>query len=1386
MADYIVKVQTIHGELKELSIIFLEQAPAAALLVGLTSAYKVTRKMLLTSSAKDLTFAKVSSALLFAEKDSTAQAKAYALRAPVPQASVASAPFQRNRFPACTYVDKYGNRKGHVCGGTNHPLATCFKKKDDEWYAIHGVDKKPPNWMHPRKANLVEVQDPALASASDSALADVHINLFPGTAMINEASSQYIGSSQAPQYIEFTLDSGATHTVLKETLSFKPYATPIPFLGADSSVTTFAKGSSTVPCPAFPSGSVTGIFSNPTVLYHHQLRHPNFRTLADMASKKLLLGLPASLPPPPDSPAPTCLDCTKIKLRQQPHPASPSVAAAPLDLVHMDVWDPAPIAARGGHRYFLLIVDDHTKAEAPEAIMAWVNQAHTTFGTKVKRLHSDGGGEFCNTKLETFCSFLGILQNFTLPDSPQQNGIAESRNHTLVQITRCLLSHSHAPLSAGIRPLPCRPPLQFVSPPASPRHHPHHALARENTHYSPPSRLGGCSSTGTCHSMLSDHSDSSCWGDVPSTLLEDRHEVPCDLHAVIPQLSHIFPDITASPSLNFSENPTIPIPLIVQEARSGPHAAEWRAAMEAECEAFARNHSFDDETPPPGVNIVGGKWLFRVKQLPDEAPMFKARYVAKGFTQQQYFDFFKTFSPTSKPPTVRTLLDETVFMDRPEGFPGEFPPNTVWKLNPPVYGLKQASSEWHNKVKEVLLSLDFHPSSADPTLFIHRHSEPFYILIYVDEFILVAKDSAQMIFVQAALSKALLMKDLGDLKHYLGMEITHDHEARTISLSQEFYINNVLKRFEMELCTPMATPLPLQHLLTAPAVPTPEACSEPYPELVGSLMYAMMCTRPDLAYPVTVLSRYVAPGRFTELQWSAAKWRSTRSSSVSLSSCETELYVGTMVAHEARWLTFLLQELGYPQPTPTLWCDNKSTIHLSQDPLYHTRTKHIELRHFFIRDLVQREQLNVDYVASDCNLADLFTKPLGKVPHHRLLGTMGLWSNPEVGAGGVEGGGAGCVGLKEKPLLSNPFFLNPFFLNLFFLKPFFLNPFFLNPFFLNPFFLNPFFLHPFFLNPFFLNPFFLHPFFLNPFFLNPFFLNPFFLNPFFLHPFFLHPFFLNPFFLNPFFLNPFFHLPLNPPHAQGAMRRCVQAALKEGAMRRRVLSGLKEVGQAVRSGRAKCVVLAPNVEEVPGAGGLDAALTSILSDAATRSIPVVVALSRRRLAKVSAGVECGGLWCCQVAHACMLPSPPLLSLHAPLSSPLELPCSPLELACSPLELACSPLLLPLSGLELPALPGECHGHFERQWAVPAPQCPHPLLNSCPSPVTPHFITSLSIHPHQALNRPRCRVSAVAILDDNGAHRLLKSMLAEAERGRKLWQEGQAGQDGREGQEAVGA
>ncbi|CAI7783029.1 unnamed protein product [Closterium sp. NIES-53] len=238
------------------------------------------------------------------------------------------------------------------------------------------------------------------------------------------------------------------------------------------------------------------------------------------------------------------------------------------------------------------------------------------------------------------------------------------------------------------------------------------------------------------------------------------------------------------------------------------------------------------------------------------------------------------------------------------------------------------------------------------------------------------------------------------------------------------------------------TPLSVGHHLSPPT--SPSTSSHPYPELVGSRMYTMVSTRPDLAYPISVLARFVGTGKHTEEHWQAAKrvlrylhgtkdyvlnlggpslpllsgysdsswadsrpdrrssqgygfslgsglisWRSTRSSAITLSSCEAELYAATMAAQEARWLTFLLEELGAPQLCPTIWCDNASTIHLTKDAVFHGRPKHIELHHFFIRDLVQAGHLRLDKIDSATDLADIFTKAL---PHaaHSSLHLLGL------------------------------------------------------------------------------------------------------------------------------------------------------------------------------------------------------------------------------------------------------------------------------------------------------------------------------------------------------------------------------------------------------------
>ncbi|CAI7873824.1 unnamed protein product [Closterium sp. NIES-54] len=259
-------------------------------------------------------------------------------------------------------------------------------------------------------------------------------------------------------------------------------------------------------------------------------------------------------------------------------------------------------------------------------------------------------------------------------------------------------------------------------------------------------------------------------------------------------------------------------------------------------------------------------------------------------------------------------------------------------------------------------------------------------------------------------------------------------------------VQQVLQRFGFTYSSPQATPLPTRHSLSA--LPSDESVesSGPYAELVGCLMYLMTCTRPDLAYPLSILARYVAPGRHRPEHMAAAKrvlrylcstsgmglvlggrspvvltghadaswaddqatqrssqgytfglgsgsvsWRATRSSSVLGSSCEAEIYAGAMAAQELRWLTYLLTDLGeQPRSPPVLYVDNKAMLALCREQRLEHRTKHIALRYFLARELQQRGQLRLAYVASEANTADVFTKALAPCDHQRCCTQLGL------------------------------------------------------------------------------------------------------------------------------------------------------------------------------------------------------------------------------------------------------------------------------------------------------------------------------------------------------------------------------------------------------------
>ncbi|CAI7847119.1 unnamed protein product, partial [Closterium sp. NIES-53] len=295
--------------------------------------------------------------------------------------------------------------------------------------------------------------------------------------------------------------------------------------------------------------------------------------------------------------------------------------------------------------------------------------------------------------------------------------------------------------------------------------------------------------------------------------------------------------------------------------------------------------TYVDAVPPSRANIVDCMWIFGVKRPSGSPPAFKARYVARGFSQRQGVDYFHTFSPTPKMTTLRVLLHiaaqrdyelhsldfitpflqgsrhEEIWLRRPSGFTGSFPAGTQWSLRWLVYGLRQAPHEWHDTLRTTLVALGYAPSTADSSLFLRTDSSltPFYVLVYVDDLVLATADTEALTLVKSDLQKRHTCTDLGELRSYLGLQIIRDRARHTITLTQSHMVHQVLQRFGFQFSLPQPTPLSIGQSLSAPPLDKSVEPSGPYPELLGCLMYLMTCTRPDLAYPLSLLARYMAP-----------------------------------------------------------------------------------------------------------------------------------------------------------------------------------------------------------------------------------------------------------------------------------------------------------------------------------------------------------------------------------------------------------------------------------------------------------------------------------------------------------------------------------------------
>ncbi|CAI7931295.1 unnamed protein product, partial [Closterium sp. NIES-54] len=192
----------------------------------------------------------------------------------------------------------------------------------------------------------------------------------------------------------------------------------------------------------------------------------------------------------------------------------------------------------------------------------------------------------------------------------------------------------------------------------------------------------------------------------------------------------------------------------------------------------------------------------------------------------------------------------------------------IYVVKVPPLGANVVNGMWIFRVKRPPGSPP--PSSADPSLFVRRGSTPLFVLVYVDDVVFATADRVALAEKKLELQKRHTCTDLGELRHYLGLQITKERAARTITLSQSHMVQQVLQRFELQHSSVQRTPLAIDHRLTGPFRDEPFEPSGPYADLVGCLMYLMTCTRPDLAFPLSILARFVAPGRHHPVHWTAA------------------------------------------------------------------------------------------------------------------------------------------------------------------------------------------------------------------------------------------------------------------------------------------------------------------------------------------------------------------------------------------------------------------------------------------------------------------------------------------------------------------------------------
>ncbi len=927
----------------------------------------------------------------------------------------------------------------------------------------------------------------------------------------------------------------------------------------------------------YPTSKETALVGNSIEVWHHRLAHIQPSTILEMSKSQAVQGLNIENSSRKLS---NCTGCVLGKGHRAPIPKkSDTRAQKPLELVHSDVNGPLDITSLGGSRYFVTFIDDFsrwtslftmkTKSEVFECFKRFHAYAEKHTGARIgsvnvikrtsktaeelKAIRTDNGGEYISNEFKSYLLKHGIQHQLTVAYTPQQNGVAERMNRTLLDCVRSLLHTAKLDKKFWAEALAT---AVYIRNRMVSRSLPKHVTPHQRWMGKEPDlshlRVFGCkcwfvlpkfkvkkldarSKEGLMMGYSTQSKGYKIW-DIESARMIVSRDVTFNEQSVGPsgielplngenssnivdpggavkeEVDDNIDSTQVSPTDNESSNndnsdsdfedaqdsPKQPlrrsarisqktgewwkskgllaqaliigeVPTSFKVATSPENLSFWTPGIDREHDCLVRNHTWNLVDYNPGMKVLPCKYVFKVK---NSKP--KVRLVALGCRQTYGIDYNETYAPVVSLTTVRTILatvaymdleleqmdvvtaflngdlHEDVYMRIPEGLSSPDNAGKVCKLRKSLYGLKQSPRQWYAKMHEFLVNeLQFVSSPNDPCLYTqHKDSNILIIALYVDDLLIAGNSKSDIETIKKELSNKFEMKDLGNAKIMLGIEIRRDRKNRQLFVSQSEYTSQILDRFGMADSKHVSTPMnrTYQELINQGS---PPAENVPYRQAIGSLMYLMIGSRPDLAFVIGKLSqhaekpsefhwisvkralRYVNATRnhgilydgnkpletkgFSDADWAgcrvsrkstsgfvflvaggAVSWRSKKQTCVATSTCEAEYIAMCMACKESIWLSRLFSDLKNSQkPEPiTLGVDNNGAIDTAKNAIVNQRNKHIDLQYHFVRNAQQTNQIKLQHVTSENQLADSLTKPLDRILFSKLTIAQGICNAP--------------------------------------------------------------------------------------------------------------------------------------------------------------------------------------------------------------------------------------------------------------------------------------------------------------------------------------------------------------------------------------------------------